>query len=206
MFLTGITIASFGMFTFVYMMSRNACSAPQKNKPIAKEQKQEKKDILQKVEAIKAKMKNQDELLAPILEKNKKGQKQEKDGDIDKAIRTYKLNVKYIKEHNEELEKIPTHSFDRLVILYRKKKDYKNEAKICNLYIKLMEPFHNQQIQKCLQETGDEYKEKIMEAAKKGEPLKNEKGIYIYNPNTYAIIKYQKRLLRAKELGKLLEE
>lgn len=54
---------------------------------------------------------------------NNKGIELEKRGEIQEAIKTYEQNISY-----EDCD--ATHSYDRLMILYRKQKDYVNELRI----------------------------------------------------------------------------
>lgn len=63
------------------------------------------------------------ENLSKVCALNNKGIALEKDGNIDEAIATY-----------EEGILIPykaRHSYDRLLVLYRKRKDYENEKRVC---------------------------------------------------------------------------
>lgn len=62
-------------------------------------------------------------------ELNNIGIAQEKSGDIENAIKTYEENVK--------LKGKATHSYERLMILYRKAKDYKNEIRVIKIAIKV---------------------------------------------------------------------
>lgn len=63
-------------------------------------------------------------LLPQCTERNNQGIEFEKQGNIEEAIRTYEENIK--------LGCYPAHhAFDRLLVLYRKQKDYKNEKRVC---------------------------------------------------------------------------
>lgn len=67
------------------------------------------------------------ENLSKVCTLNNKGIELEKDGNIDEAIAIY-----------EECILIPYkahHSYDRLLVLYRKRKDYENEKKVCLLAV-----------------------------------------------------------------------
>ena len=62
--------------------------------------------------------------LKDCVERNNKGIAYEKAGNIDAAVRLYEENIK------------PgcypaMHSFDRLLVIYRRNKDYKNEIRVC---------------------------------------------------------------------------
>lgn len=62
-----------------------------------------------------------------FVENNEKGQKLERDGDIDGAIKAYRENI--------DLKADTPFSYERLYILYRKRKDYESEIEIINLAI-----------------------------------------------------------------------
>lgn len=62
---------------------------------------------------------------------NNKGTAYEKQGKVKQAIKTYEKNI--------EGDCYPaTHSFDRLMILYRKAKDYDNELRVCEKAIQVL--------------------------------------------------------------------
>lgn len=70
--------------------------------------------------------------LSECVELNNKGIELEKNGETDAAIEVYEKNIK------------PgcwpaRHSFDRLLVLYRKRKDYTNELRVCKAAIELFD-------------------------------------------------------------------
>ena len=68
--------------------------------------------------------------LFKCVELNNKGIKLEKDGEIDAAISVYEQNI--------EGDCYPAqHSFDRLLVLYRKAKNYADEKRVCIKAIKV---------------------------------------------------------------------
>lgn len=61
-------------------------------------------------------------------ERNNQGIRYEKQGNIEEAIKIYEENIKP--------ECYPArHSFDRLLVLYRRRKDYQNEHRVCECAI-----------------------------------------------------------------------
>ena len=64
-----------------------------------------------------------------FMKNNEKGRKLEKEGDIDGAIKAYRKNA--------DLRINIPHTYERLYILYRKKKDYESEIEIINLAIEV---------------------------------------------------------------------
>lgn len=84
----------------------------------------------------------EEQALFKCAELNNKGMAQEKSGNIDLAIETYEENIK---------GGYPaTHSYDRLMILYRKRKDYLNELRIIDIALDVFNkdgiPFDTNQI------------------------------------------------------------
>lgn len=69
-------------------------------------------------------------------ELNQKGMEFEKNSDIENAIKYYELSI----ENNFE----GTYPYDRLTILYRKKKDYCNEIRVIENAIRIFENIQNQ--------------------------------------------------------------
>jgi len=69
------------------------------------------------------KRKQEDKKLSKCVSANNKGKEYEKLGKIKLAINTYEKNI-------EGDCYLATHSFDRLMILYRKDKDYDNEIRV----------------------------------------------------------------------------
>lgn len=70
--------------------------------------------------------------LSESVDLNNKGIELEKNGETDAAIEVYEKNIK------------PgcwpaRHSFDRLLVLYRKRKDYANELRVCKAAIGLFD-------------------------------------------------------------------
>ena len=63
-------------------------------------------------------------------ELNNRGMALEKHGEIDEAIATYEQNI--LPDCYPAL-----HSYDRLLVLYRKRKDYENELRVCEMAIKV---------------------------------------------------------------------
>lgn len=65
-----------------------------------------------------------DRMLNLCAERNNQGIRYEKQGSIEEAIKIYEENI------NPECYPA-RHSFDRLLVLYRKRKDYQNEQRVC---------------------------------------------------------------------------
>lgn len=79
----------------------------------------------------------QEQALFKCAELNNKGMAQEKSGNIDLAIETYEENIK---------GGYPaTHSYDRLMILYRKRKDYQNELRVIDAALEVFKREYDQE-------------------------------------------------------------
>ena len=88
------------------------------------------KHRLDELEAKKTAYKSRTEKLFKCAELNNKGMELEKQGKIAEAIAIYEDNIKG--------DCYPArHSFDRLLVLYRKAKDYENEKHVAEKAISL---------------------------------------------------------------------
>jgi len=74
-------------------------------------------------------------IFAKTVELNNAGIEFEKNGDISSAILVYEENI--------ELRYPATHSYERLMILYRKMKDAENEIRVINIAIDVFSKYHN---------------------------------------------------------------
>ena len=70
------------------------------------------------------KQKIDDKAFSKLVNRNIKGFKYEKEGKVDLAIKLYEKNIAENFEGN--------HPYDRLAIIYRKRKDYQNEVRVLN--------------------------------------------------------------------------
>lgn len=78
------------------------------------------------------------QVMSKCYELSDLGKEQEKNGNIDLAIETYEENIKscHIQAH---------HSYDRLMILYRKRKDYQNEIRVIDAALKVFKREQDQE-------------------------------------------------------------
>ena len=104
--------------------------------------------------------------------RNNKGIAYEKKGEIEKAIKQYEMNVA------DEVD--GTHSYDRLAIIYRRRKQYEDEIRIIKKEIEVLLRANK-------------------ERAERFEKLRREDGRE-RNWSTYPIDKYKKRLVKAEML------
>ena len=72
-------------------------------------------------------------LAIKIEERNKEAREAEQEGKLDKAIKLYEQNIK--EDYADEF------AFERLMIIYRKQKEYKHELRVINRGIELFQ--HN---------------------------------------------------------------
>lgn len=77
---------------------------------------------IERIEKAKMKYNMQAERMSACADRNNHGLELEKNGKIDEAIAVYEDNI---------ADGYPaTHSFERLMVLYRKSKDYKQEKRV----------------------------------------------------------------------------
>lgn len=89
--------------------------------------------------SVLAERQRKDELLFRTVSRNNKGIELESNGDIDGAIKVYEENIS---------EGYPaTHSFKRLMILYRKRKEYDKEIRVI---LRAMDVLSNEDLSKRL--------------------------------------------------------
>lgn len=78
--------------------------------------------VIARIETKEAKRLEQELRFNACVDRNNRGFELEKYGDVDGAISIYEENI---------ADGYPaTHSFDRLMVLYRKAKNYKNEIRV----------------------------------------------------------------------------
>lgn len=87
-----------------------------------------------------------------------KARQLEREGKIDEAIELYEESLKL--EEDLDYEFIAALAYERLAIIYRKRRDYPNEIEICEKYIELA-------TKKCFYHNKVEWFEKRLEKAKK---------------------------------------
>jgi tetratricopeptide (TPR) repeat protein len=133
----------------------------------------------------------QRELLNKTVELNNTGKEYEKQGDIEKAIATYEECV--------ALGYPAIHSYERLMIIYRKTFDYDNEIRIIKLAIKVFTK-ENKRRAKIAIKDHPYLKEQIENAIETCGNVRKTDGFYAYCP--YPVTKYQNRLEKAIELKK----
>jgi tetratricopeptide (TPR) repeat protein len=70
-------------------------------------------------------------LALEVEEKNNVARLAEQDGDLNRAVKLYEQNIK--KDYADEF------AFERLMIIYRKQKEYNNELRVINRGIKVFQ-------------------------------------------------------------------
>lgn len=84
----------------------------------------------EEMERSREKNKDREARLFKCVQLNNEGIRLEKEGEIEEAIKLYEKNV-------NEVKYPATHSYDRLMVLYRKQKDYENEIRVIKLAIEM---------------------------------------------------------------------
>lgn len=115
----------------------------------------------------------------------------EKEGMIDEAISVYEKSI---------MSKLPTkHPYERLVILYRKRKDYENEIRVLKAAIEVFMKENERRAGRVI-EGDDSMYEIVMQALETNESIKYEDGRWAFVQ--YDVMEYITRLEKAKKLLK----
>ena len=142
------------------------------------------------VEEIRLHNRRLDEILDIMVDRNNKGIELEKKGDIESAIKLYEQNVAD--------EFFGTHSYDRLAIIYRKRKQFDDEIRILKRKILIFEKINQEGLHHFLEHCSKDYPKELIEKAKSFKQIRDTKRRVIFNP--YPIDDYQKKLEKAKIL------
>lgn len=113
----------------------------------------------------------------------------EKEGMIDEAIKVYEKSI---------VPKLPMkHPYERLAILYRKKKDYENEIRVVKIAIEVFMKENEKRANRTIDENNSAYNQ-VMHALETNESIKyeDEKWAFVQ----YNVMSYITRLEKAKSL------
>lgn len=124
---------------------------------------------------------------------NNLGIEAEKDGNIDKAIQHYEKNI---------IVGYPaTHSYERLMKIYRRRRQYKDELRIIDTAIDVFSIENEKRFMKARDNPKNEkYLNQLYEAAETCTGFINDEGWYIFSP--YPVMKYIERRTKAELLLK----
>ena len=115
----------------------------------------------------------------------------EKEGMINEAISVYEKSIE---------PKLPTkHPYERLAILYRKRKDYKNEVRVLEAAIDVFMKENEKRAGRVI-DGDDSMYDKVMQALETNESIKYEDGKWAFVQ--YDVMEYITRLEKAKKLLK----
>ena len=148
------------------------------------------------VEEIRLHNRRLGEILDIMVNRNNKGSELEKKGDIENAIKLYEQNVAD--------EFFGTYPYDRLAIIYRKRKRFDDEIRILKRKISIFKKINQERIHHFLKHCSKDYPKELIEKAKSFKQIRDIKGGVIFNP--YPFDDYQKRLEEAKSLKEKYRE
>lgn len=133
-----------------------------------------------------------DNLLEYVVSRNLKGKDLEKQGDIQGAISLYEENVATLYP--------ALHAYTRLMVLYHKTKDFKNEKRIIKIAIEVFTTYNINEANRKI-DANPQMKDSILECLKNCSTLRDADGWVIYNP--IDIHKWENRLrkLQIKQKG-----
>lgn len=113
----------------------------------------------------------------------------EKEGMINEAIAVYEKAI---------IPQLPaTHPYDRLMILYRKKKDYNNEIRIIKIAISVFMKENERRAGRAIEDDSSLYNQ-VMQALETNENIRYEDGKWAFVQ--YDVMEYITRLEKAKRL------
>ena len=119
----------------------------------------------------------------------------EKEGMINEAIAVYEKAI---------IPQLPaTHPYDRLMILYRKKKEYENEIRVIKLAISVFMKENERRAGRVIENDSSLYKQ-VMQALETNESIKYEDGKWAFVQ--YDVMEYITRLEKAQKLYKKSQE
>lgn len=147
-----------------------------------------------KLAELDSKLKNKTErydLLSSTAALNNQGIKEEKALNYDKAIELYEENIK---------GRYPaTHSYERLMILYHKRKDYINEIRVTEIALNVFSIENKERYEIALSESKNQnFIKEINAGYEMCENVRGKDGWIIYSP--YPVKKYELRLEKIKKL------
>lgn len=129
------------------------------------------------------------EILSKCSDTNNKGIAFEKDGSIDEALKLYEENI--------TLKYPATHAYKRLMILYRKRKDYENELRVIRTAIDVFMQENERRANQVLEEH-PEWEDVIMQAMETNEEVRLDDGRYVLNQ--YNVFEFIDRGEKVKRL------
>lgn len=119
----------------------------------------------------------------------------EKEGMINEAISVYEKAI---------IPQLPTtHPYDRLMTLYRKKKEYENEIRVIKLAISVFMKENERRAGRVIENDSSLYKQ-VMQALETNESIKHEDGKWAFVQ--YDVMNYITRLEKAQKLYKKSQE
>lgn len=122
---------------------------------------------------------------------NNIGIEYEKNGDVHNAIKTYEKNIK--------IGYPATHSYDRLMKIYRRLKMYDKERAVVEVAIQVFNKENERRFNMAMaDERKVKYKEEIRSAMETNEKVMGDDGWYVFVP--YDVMKYISRLHKVKSL------
>lgn len=106
---------------------------------------------------------------------NNIGIEHERNGDVDKAIEVYEENI--------QIGYPATHSYDRLMKIYRRLKLYKKEKEVIEKAIQVFGKHNEERFQKAVSDPlKSKYISRIRDALETCEKVRNDDGWIIFNP------------------------
>jgi hypothetical protein len=134
---------------------------------------------------LKAARESEDYGLNNTARLNNEGIAFEKSGKIEQAINIYESNIK--------IGYPATHSYERLMILYHKRKDFENEKRVIEIAIQVFTKENQDRAERAIQ-NHPHLSDKIGKELLFCNKVMGDNGFYCFVP--YDVLKYKRRLLK----------
>lgn len=145
-------------------------------------------NLFQKEEGVAEEL-YQEEALNESTRLIKLGIDLEKEGMVNEAISVYEKAI---------IPQLPaTHPYNRLMILYRKKKDYENEIRVIKIAISVFMKENEHRVGRVIEDDSSLYNQ-VMQALETNESIRYEDGKWAFVQ--YDVMEYITRLEKAKKL------
>lgn len=130
-----------------------------------------------------------DEAIANTAARNNEGIAFEKAGETDRAIEVYEENI---------ANGYPAlHAFNRLMVLYRRRRDYANEIRVIKRAVEVFQQENERRAEKAIEDE-PQLREQIQEAAVSGKQVMGSNGFYCFVP--YDVAAFRERLKKTETL------
>lgn len=146
--------------------------------------------IEEKLSVLREKNRREGDIMSKVADLNNKGIALEKEGRINEAIEAYEENI--------SLKNPARHSYERLMILYRRRKEYDNELRVINVALDVFMKENERRYHLALSENMDK-KDELSDALEMNEDVvRDDQGMVLFAQ--YDVMKYINRKTKVESL------